>query len=195
MRKFFLCAALVGASWIAAAPAVAGPITYKEVVTTSGSLNGASFTDALTTITAVSFGAITHTSVYFVSAIGSFDIAGIDGGSFAAPLSVFSNPAASKAGISDPSTFHDVVNTQNAAFATYDLSTPITVSGSTSFNDGFGFATDAGLLIFTSVSNSTFSAVDTQTVPEPSTWALLLSALGFFSFLIRRKRPRPAQRA
>jgi hypothetical protein len=192
MRKVFFCAVLVGASWMAAAPAVAGPMTYKEVVTTSGSLNGASFTNALTTITAVSFGAITHTSVYFVSAIGSFDIAGIGGGSFAAPIYVFNNQTTSKAGISDPSTFHDIVNTQNAAFATYDLSTPITVSGTTSFNNGFGFATDAGLLMFTSVSNSTFSATDTETVPEPSTWVLLLSALGIFSLLIRRKRSEPA---
>jgi hypothetical protein len=146
----------------------------------------------LTTITAVSFGPITHTSVYFISAIGSFDIAGIGGGSFVAPVYVFSNQTTSRAGISDPSTFHDIVNTENAALATYDLTTPITVSGTTRFNNGFGFATDAGLLIFTSVSNSTFSAADTQTVPEPSTWALLVSTLGFFSFLIRRKRLRRA---
>ena len=188
MRKIFLWAVLVAAPLITAVPAVAGPMTYKEIVTTSGSLNGAAFTDALTTITAVSFGSITHTSVYFVSAIGSFDIAGIGGGSFVSPLQVFNNQATNRAGIGDPSVFRDIFNTENAAFATYDLSTPITVSGTTRFNSGFEFATDAGLLIFTAVSNSTFSAEDTQSVPEPSTWALFLSMLGFFSFLIRRTR-------
>jgi hypothetical protein len=79
--------------------------------------------------------------------------------------------------------------TLSAVFATYDLRTIIgPVSGGAIFNPGSSFATSAGTLVIGSVSGG---ATFTATIPEPSTWAMMLlgfAGLGFVGYRRTRKR-------
>jgi hypothetical protein len=77
---------------------------------------------------------------------------------------VVSNKSTAAAGFSEFD-FGAILATENAAFSTYDLSTPIgPISGTALFNPGLAFPTTAGALIINTSSNPTFSAA---VVPGP----------------------------
>jgi len=160
----------------------AGPITYVEQGSESGSLGGVSFTNALVTIT------VTGDTGMVLTPIGSpglfedlgtatVSVAGIGTATFTDQMEAFDSQTVDWAGISDHS-HSDLITlvTVNPLFASYTLATGIgPVSGSTMINSAQSFPTTAGSLILNSVTgNSTFSA----TVPEPGSFVSLAIGLG-----------------
>ena len=174
--------------------ASAGPITYTEQFVGSGSLNGVSFTNAQVTITAPG-----DTSTVVNLGGGLFDnivgtttlnVSGFGPATFTDTIAVFDNHADSRAGFADTMSV-DIMNTANAAFASYDLTTSIgPLSGSPAFNPNTFFPTTLGNFNVNSVSgDSTFTASTGDVVPEPATLTLLLTgALGMVAYGWRRRR-------
>ena len=113
-------------------------------------------------------------------------------------MEIFDNPGSQAAGIGDTldGGLIPVLQTINAAFVSYDLTTAIgPLSGSSSINSGEAFRTTAGDFILFSIGDSTFTATtNAAAAPEPSTLCLAgLGALGLFGSLVaagrRVKRP------
>ena len=104
-----------------------------------------------------------------------------------------SRAASTLAGFSDFTTDEFILGTSSAVFATYYLHTAIgPVSESAIFNSGSSFATSAGTLVIGSLSgDSTFTA----TIPEPSTWAMMVAAFAGLGYAGYRRSRRPSLNA
>jgi hypothetical protein len=171
------------------APIVTGddpPITYTEQATVSGSLGGSAFTNKLITVVfSGDTGTVTGGSGFFTNSVGTttFTIAGVGSGTFTDSMFVFDNQGALFAGIADSA--GSLLDTQNAAFASYNLTTPIgPLSGSPFIRPDLTFGTTAGGLIISSSGNSTFTA---STVPEPASVFLLGGVGAIFAARLKRK--------
>jgi hypothetical protein len=161
-------------------PASAALFTYTETGFLSGSLNGVAFTDNLITITGA--GDTSQISggpdVFLLALPVSFTLSGGGSGMFTDSMQVVSNQTDERAGFGDVTLNRALLFTVSTAFATYDLSTAIgPENGSAAFNHNAAFGTSAGDLVTDSFRGvATFTAI-ASTVPEPSTWAMML--IGF----------------
>jgi hypothetical protein len=167
-------------------PALAAPITYTVTAIGTGSLGGSSFTNAAVTVTLTGDTAgVTHP---FGSTFNNFgpatvNVAGIGTGTFTNSMIVFCSQTGGPggigaAGIEDNVLFLDILDTANAAFASYECATAIgPVTGPALFNGGSAFPTSLGDFILTDVGNSTFTAalgpVVAQSIPTLSEWAMV----------------------
>ena len=119
----------------------------------------------------------------------TFTLSGGGSGTFTDDeTAVIANQGATLAGFSDFTTDEFILGTSSAVFATYDLRAVIgPVTGGAIFNSGSSFATSAGTLVIGSLSGD---ATFTATIPEPSTWAMMLlgfAGLGFAGYRRSRK--------
>jgi hypothetical protein len=105
----------------------------------------------------------------------TISVSGVGSGTFdISTINVDGQDGNARVGFSDPVQNLAILFVENAAFATYDLNTPIgPLSGAPSFNSGAQFGTTAGNFSLTSVSTATFQAT---AVPEPGTISLFAVA-------------------
>lgn len=176
----------------------ASSLTYTDTFTGSGSVGGVDFNNAVVTFTATADPSNLINEGGGIFALSpsipvSFSIAGGLSGVFTDSLQLFVNQTSNIAGIGDNTNDFALLYTSNPAFAAYELGAIGATSGPSIFNN---FATDLGEAVYgtnqggldlTAAGTSTFSAVDTSAVPEPSSLMLLgtgaLGALG----VMRRK--------
>jgi hypothetical protein len=172
----------------------AGPVKYTDMVTASGTLGSSSFNDALVTLTLSGDTAnVTGVSGFFSNTVGAFKVtvAGIGTATFTDSLEVFDNHLNAFAGFEDLTAFADVLDTRDATFVSYDLTTSIgPVTNSSLINPGQHFNTTLGQLIFDSAAaDSTFTAVTSSTVPEPA--GLTLAGLAVVGLARYRRWRKP----
>jgi hypothetical protein len=163
--------------------ASAGPITYTEQTTGSGSLGGSNFTNALVTLVLVG-----DTSTIYSDGPGVFrdlgtatvTVAGIGTTTFTDQMGFASIQAFPLAGIFDQ-TMGDtmLLATIDPSFATYSLGTAIgPVSNGLFYTPLESFSTTDGAFVITGTLNGT-STFTATTVPEPGSMALI--GIGFAS--------------
>src|SRR5262249_43357886 len=163
MRKLWIV--LAGVSLFSVAGVVprayAVPITYSVSATATGSLGGSPFTDALVTITVSSDTSTVSGGGNFFSNTGpgTAAVAGIGTATLTGGGLVFANHTGGPTNIGaagiETALGGDILDTVNAAFASYDLKSAIgPISGPPIINSGTPFPTSLGSLILTSVSGN-----------------------------------------
>jgi hypothetical protein len=182
--------------------ATAGPITYTETFTASGTVNGSPFDGtvmlSLTSDTNLVFGNCGGSPGTFCTpnAMATVSIQGIGMGTFTDLFNVFDyqNTGASYGvlGFTDASIGGvDIVDLANPAFATYNLKSSIGPLNTTYFAIYTGQPLDStlGAIVFNSASGTPiFQASEGQgTTPEPGSFVLFGSGLLGLSLVIRRK--------
>ena len=175
----------------------ADQITFTETVVGSGTLGGTPFANAVITLTGVGDTADVTSlggGVFVLPFVTvQVEIAGLGSGTFSDVFHAFANQGNTNAGFSQGTEVGtDLLNVESPAFATYDLTTSISVTGPLEFVDvNTTFSTSAGILDFTGTTGDVTFTAETTAVPEPS--ALALAVLGAAScFAARRFTRRPS---
>ena len=186
----FIKAAVLAA--VCSVAASASTVYFTETIANAnGVLDGTAFTDETVTIVLTgNTSTITHVGgTYYDSGTATVSVSGGGTDTFTNAVEVFDDQTTHVAGIADVGGAL-VLDTDNAAFTTYALSTSIgPLGGGSQGNSGTSYATTGGSFKFTSPLNidhpSDFTA---DLVPEPGTLGLLGSGIGLL--LIRRRAAR-----
>lgn len=172
--------------------AFAIPITYTEEATASGSLAGVPFTDATVLLQMVDDTATVADNgggIFVNQGTLSVDVSGIGSGTFTDSIQSVSNQGVPLAGFGDVSDNLGILFTDNAGFASYDLTTSVgPLVGGAALNAGTGFATSDGVFILSSADSVSFTATTSAAAPEPSSLTLLGVAVA--GLISRRSRGR-----
>jgi hypothetical protein len=183
--RLFVPLMILGAAY----SAQAGPITYTESAWASGTLGSSSFTNALLIL---SFSGDTANVSKGGSILGNpAGIILLNLGDIAtnaiitdASATIFNNPTYFPPTAGFATGQGSILDTQDKAFATYDLSSPISITSTVFFRPDVTFATSAGGLTIRSITSlSTFTArmglpgSVGDTTPEPISVSLF--GLGF----------------
>jgi len=186
--------------------AVANPITYTQTGHLTGTIGSTAFTDAAVTLTTVTdtanlvdLSSIAGNPTFFNPGLTTIDIAGVGVATFSGDSfgSTTQQYVTQQYGTINVVGFLDSTTLKNIFFTF----TPTLYDGVSDFtHTGIGYiyggtggtyqTTSMGDLTITGVSgNSTFTAVTSATVPEPSSLALMgLGGLGLAVRTIRRRR-------
>jgi hypothetical protein len=161
------------------AMAGAGTITITETITTSGALDGTTFTGNLVTLT-LTGDTNNVTGAYELLGTATVSVAGVGSDTFSDPqMEAFVLQGSSEGGISDVTEAWDVLDVHNVAFDTYTLNTSFgPVSGGT-FGNPEVFNTVGGTFTITGPLNVDHPATFTATLtPEPGSLMMLGAGLG-----------------
>ncbi len=217
-RPNLLAAAVLGVvgALPLATPSQADPITYTETATGTGCFGSGittcttpNFTNALVTITLTGdTNTVTNPVSGIFENIGAagtvtLAVAGLGSATFTDQVAAFVNQSttvngqpASLAGFYDLGVGLDPLDTNNSAFASYNLQSfigPIAGSpGLVAFNELF--PTSAGEFVLTSASGTTFTAAAPAAVPAPGIGSDIFTGIGVFIGiqLVQRKARRSA---
>jgi hypothetical protein len=193
MRLCLLLAALAFVSSGVAAKAES--ITFTVTDTASGSIGVQTFTNQNITVTFTGDTpnvAYSNVDYYYIApGTTTVQIGSLGTFTFTDPTRFFDNQISSIAGIG-LSSGHSILDTGNAAFASYADTTSIgPLSGTSYSSTSFLFNTSSGPLDFTSVgATSTLTAslgAPAAATPEPSSIALLATGILGFAGVIRRR--------
>jgi hypothetical protein len=160
------------------AMASAGTITITETITTSGVLDGTTFTGKLVTLT-LTGDTNNVTGTYQLPGTATVSVAGVGSDTFSDPqMEAFVLPGSVEGGISDVTEAWDVLDVHNVGFGTYALNTSFgPVSGGT-FGNPEVFNTVGGTFTITGALNVDHPATFTATlVPETGTVMMLGAGL------------------
>ena len=201
-RKYAGLIAAGAAAIFVSTQAIASTITYSESGHGTGSLGGVTFTDASITITGTGDTANVSTSgTHVINPISviNLKVSGFPQATFTGTTGVAYRALGAPtyfAGFADSDTggtLSGILVTFDSAFGGYDLATAIGPVNGPGFFAADTFATTLGDLSLQSLTgdgSTTFSAslstIPPSTVPEPSTWALML--LGFASVVYAKQR-------
>ena len=189
--KLVVCLLAFAISIISGPELFATPINYREQVFASGLLGSTAFSNALVTISAYGdTGGMSGAGGLYTNFVSAdLTIAGVGATSFTDAVYVFDNQGAIAAGVADSTRGGSILDTFDASFGTYDLTTSIgPITGTSYIRPDLSFNTQAGLFTIGSAGDSTFTAEFTAT-PEPTTLALFgLGVAGLRFYWRRRKR-------
>ena len=200
--KFTPCVLAAIISVLCVANAKASPVTYTETATVSGTLTISPtlihiLTNDLLTLTGTGNTAnVTNpvSGVFLNNVTASFTVSSggtvIESGTFTDPIEVFDSQVGSNpsVGFHDNANSQDILDTFNAAFASYALSTSIgPITGSSFIATGISFPTSAGALAFSSAGNATFTAT-VSAVPLPAALPLFATGLAGLGLLGWRRK-------
>ncbi|HXC96526.1 MAG TPA: PEP-CTERM sorting domain-containing protein [Edaphobacter sp.] len=189
MRLKFLT--LVAATAFATSLAAhADSIIYTESAIGSGSLGKTDFTNALITLTATgdTGSVINDGGVFIIVLPVELTVEGLGSTMFTDTMQFVSNTSNGVAGVGDNTNGLGVLFTVSNVFHTYNLQTGIgPITGASNFNTGSSFNTAEGTFVTSSFDNSTFEAVTSSSVPEPSTIAMFGSGLLGLAGAARRR--------
>ena len=144
----------------------AGPITYTETFTATGTVNGNPFDGTvmftLSSDTTLVFGNCDGVSGIFCtpSGVAGVSIQGVGTGTFTDPFNVFVNQGVAVAGFTDDA-MEDILDLSNSAFSTYDLKSAIGPLYSSYFfvDTGPALGSTLGTIVLDSTSGTpTFTA-------------------------------------
>jgi hypothetical protein len=189
-------AVALGAAVLLATPAAAVPIDYIFTGTSVGTLDGQSFSGALTVTASGDTAAVTpFNATTFTNAVSTvIDIPGLGSVSVTGDDRVFVAQTSTKIGynVQGIPICCDIIQFQNPEYATYDLMSsigPIPFGSNLSIADWVDVPTSGGLLTLTSFTDNTFRAmVDAVDVPE--TGALAILACGLLGLAVSRSKLR-----
>jgi hypothetical protein len=196
MKVKLAFAAALAAAVFGLGQAQAAEMIYTETMTTSGSLGGVAFTNALVTLSGEA-----DTSDIYSLAPGASDldvplsvtVQGLGTAHFVDDMIVFSSPdpiVSSQdiiiVGFSDITLKKGLLSVV-LKDVSYDLQTPF---GPFTGPDGVAltaFATDQGGFSYSPPQSATFQAT-LAAVPEPSTWLMMIGGLSMLGTALRRRR-------
>jgi hypothetical protein len=185
-------AVVVASMLLVSNSASAAPMDVTISFAASGTIGGAPFTNAATTITShldTAARVLFAPGIYdSASTLATIDIAGIGSSTFIDATVIFVNNNNSNAGFSRSSpSLSDVVVTDSPAFATWDLLTAVgPVDPTRGLIQVVGVSTSRGTLLLSDYSSGTFQAV----VPEPTSLCCVALFIGTTAALRRRRARR-----
>jgi hypothetical protein len=188
-------AVALGAAAVLAMPAAAVPISYIFAGTAVGTLDGQTFSGALTVTASGDTADVTPLSGNkFVNGVVStvIDIVGLGSVSVTGDDAVFVAQNSTKIGynVQGLPICCDIIQFQNPEYATYDL---VSAIGPIPFGSDLSIAawgdvpTSGGLLTVTSFTDNTFRAV-VDAVDVPETGALAILACGLLGLALSRPK-------
>jgi hypothetical protein len=193
--------ALVAVGMLAAGSASAATLSFIESTTASGSLSGASFSNALVTFSGTGdTNDITVLSPGIYGIVGvpvSVTIAGLGSANFTDMIQLVSNTPNNDIGIGDTDLNQGILFT-GVTNSGYDLSTSYgPVSGTAILNPGQAYATSAGSFVLNTAGATTYQATvgAVSAAPEPVSWALMLLGFSAVGSTLRGRRTKALSRS